>query len=171
MCTESTERRYLPNSHGCFVCGEDNHAGLKTRFFVEGDLVKAELHPQQHHWGYENVVHGGIVAAILDECMAWAAARAMTRMCVTAELNVRYIKSAPTDRPLIAETRVIKAHRMMTTTEGALRDAEGTEYARATAKFMPLSAEETLRVDDALNYQGGEERVFDGLRGGEAPAR
>ena len=33
------QRRYLPNSTGCFVCGEDNPAGLRTRFFVEDGIV------------------------------------------------------------------------------------------------------------------------------------
>ncbi len=158
-------RRYLPYSKACFVCGDDNHAGLKTRFYVEDGLVKTRLTPEAHHCGYAGVVHGGIVAAMLDECMGWAAARAIERMCVTGELTVRYLLNVPNDRELTVETSVSRAHKLMVATEGRILDDGGAVYATAKAKFLPLTKEETLRVDDNLVYEGGEERVFDRLRG------
>ncbi|PCJ57885.1 MAG: hypothetical protein COA73_10320 [Candidatus Hydrogenedentota bacterium] len=155
---------YLPNSDWCFVCGEDNHAGLKTRFYIEDGKVKARIRPSKHHCGYEGVVHGGIIAAIIDECMGWAAARAINRMCVTGELTVRYLINVPDDRELTCVTDIEKANRRMVLTKGEIVDDDGTVYATATAKFLPLSAEKTLEVDDKLLYRGGEERLFDGLR-------
>ncbi|MEK7793558.1 MAG: PaaI family thioesterase [Candidatus Hydrogenedentota bacterium] len=160
----TVERTYLPNSRGCFVCGEENHAGLRTRFFVEDGKVKAHLDPSRHHCGYENVVHGGVIAAILDESMGWAAARAIGRMCVTAELTVRYVRSVPADRPTIVETEIVKSNRLLALARGRIVDADGEEFARAEGKFIPLSPEQTLAVDDQLLYRGGEERLFDGLR-------
>ena len=155
---------YLPNSTWCFVCGEENHAGLQTRFFVEDGHVKAKLRPQDHHCGYRNVVHGGVVAALLDECMGWAAARAIGRMCLTAELTVRYVKNVPQDRELTCVTKVEKSSRRLAYAKGEIVDDEGEVYARAEGKFMPMSAEETLRIDDMLLYRGGEIRLFDDLR-------
>ena len=98
MTASINGRVFLPTSSGCFVCGEENPAGLRTRFYVENGAVQASLMPAEHHCGYRNVVHGGVVAAILDECMGWAAARASARMCVTAELNVRYVRNVHGDR-------------------------------------------------------------------------
>lgn len=157
-------RQNLPFSRTCFVCGDENHAGLQTRFYVEGGQVKTKIRPRDHHCGYKDVVHGGIVAAILDECMGWAAARSIERMCVTAELTVRYIQNVPQDRELTVVTDVEKANRRIVYTTGEFLDDEGVLYATAKGKFLPLSAEETLAVDDALVYTGGEERIFDGLR-------
>lgn len=162
MC--SKEKINLPNSDWCFVCGEDNHAGLQTRFYVEDGKVKARLRPQNHHCGYKGVIHGGIVASILDETMGWAAACAINRMGVTAELTVRYLINVPDDRELTCVTWVEKSNKRLVLTVGELVDDEGTVYATAKAKFTPLSEEKTLEIDDMLNYQGGELRLFDELR-------
>jgi len=155
---------YLPNSKPCFICGEDNAAGVQTRFYIENGIVKAPFTGKPHHCGFDNVVHGGIVAAILDECMGWAVAREVHRMCFTGELTIRYLKPVPANRPMTACSEVCKATRRMGTARGWLVDQEGTEYARAEGRFIPLSAEGTLEVDDNLVYRGGEERVFDCLR-------
>lgn len=160
----SSEQKPLPNSKSCFVCGEENVAGLHARFFVEEDVVKMPLAAQAHHCGYHNTVHGGIVAAALDECMGWAAARAIQRMCVTGELTVRYLKRVPADRELHVCAEVTRAHRRVVHCAGHIVDDEGSVYARAEARFLPLSVEETLKVDDALIYRGDEERIFDSLR-------
>lgn len=156
--------RYLPNSKSCFVCGEENAAGLQTRFFIERDTVKMKLRPQSHHCGYANVVHGGVVAAALDECMGWAAARVIKRMCYTGELTVRYLKPVPADGNLTVCTTVKRSSRLMAHVEGRIVDDHGNIYARGEGRFLPLSAEDTLKVDDQLLYRDGDERVFDELR-------
>ena len=45
-----------------------------------------------------------------------------------------------------------------------LIDDEGIKYAEAKGKFTPLTAEETLNVDDMLIYREGDARIFDELR-------
>ena len=168
MAAGSERRRYLPNSTGCFVCGETNQAGLQARFYVEDGIVKTPFTVRPEHCGYENVAHGGVLAAALDECMAWAAARAIKRCCVTAELTVRYVKRVSGDARLTVVAEVIKSNRRLACVRGAIEDEAGACYARAEGKFMPLSVEETLAVDDGLIYRGGEERVFDVLRAARA---
>ena len=168
-------KTYLPNSTYCFVCGEKNAAGLNTRFYVEEGVVKTPLTATPHHCGYRNVVHGGVTAAVLDECMGWAAARAIKRMCLTGELTIRYLKPVPCDGELTVCAEVAQAKRRFVRVTGRVVDEQGTEYVRAQGTFVPLSAEETLAVDGALLYRGGEERVFDELRvgagtGPQAPA-
>ena len=150
-------KRYLPTSSGCFVCGEENEAGLKARFFVEDGIVKMPFHIGREHCGYAGIAHGGIVAA----------ARAIQRMCVTGELTVRYLDRTPAHAPLEVCAEVVRAHRRIVHTTAQLIGADGKVYARAEARFLPLTVEESLRVDDALRYREGDERVFDGLR--EAP--
>lgn len=164
MAETGNAQGYLPISSGCFVCGEDNPAGLKSRFFVENGAVKSTLSPQEHHCGYENVVHGGVIAAILDETMGWTAACAIKRMCVTGELTVRYTKRVPGDRELIVKTEIVKSNRRMVHVSGIIMDSDREIYARAKGKFTPISPEETLAVDDNLLYRGGEIRLFDELR-------
>jgi uncharacterized protein (TIGR00369 family) len=159
-------RLYLPNSESCFACGEANSAGLQLRFFVDGECTRAIFAPKTHHCGYPNVLHGGIVAALLDETMAWAANRAIARMTLTGELTVRYVKPVPGDRDIHAWAEVTKATRRLVRTAGTLQDADGEVFARGVGLFLPLSAEQTLHIDEHLIYRGGEERVFDSLRNG-----
>lgn len=156
-----TDRLYLPNSRECFVCGEENHAGLKARFYVEEDMVKMPLSPQAHHCGYENTVHGGVIAAALDECMGWAVARKVKRLCVTGELTVRYLKRVPTDRALTVHAEAAKVHRLMSHARAELVDEEGTVYAKGEARFLPLSEDETRAVDGFLQYDEHTERLFE----------
>lgn len=160
---ENGERR-LPNSESCFVCGRSNHAGLKTRFYEEDGCVKARLNAAEHHCGYPNVVHGGVVAALVDECMGWAAARAVQRMCYTAELKVRYLRPVPSDRETVVSTEVVRSGRRLAEVKGRVTDSEGATYVRAEGRFIPLSAEETLKVDEMLLYDSGERSVFESLR-------
>ena len=55
---------------GCFVCGVRNDAGLKLQFRREDDLVVAEFLPQTQFQGFPGVVHGGILASLLDETLS-----------------------------------------------------------------------------------------------------
>jgi uncharacterized protein (TIGR00369 family) len=164
MNSESDGRRYLPSSETCFICGEENAAGLQGRFYVEGGKVKLPIQAGTHHCGYHNTVHGGVIAAAVDECMGWSAACAIGRMCYTAELNVRYLRPLTLDAGAVAETEVVHATLRLVRARGEVVGADGTVYARAEGKFMPLTAEQTLEVDDALVYRGDELRIFDALR-------
>jgi uncharacterized protein (TIGR00369 family) len=137
---------------------------LQTRFYVEEDCVKAVLDPREHHCGYINIVHGGVAAAIIDEAMGWAAARSLGLMCYTADLNIRYIKHVPADRPSIITTEVIRANKRLVQVRATLDDESGETYTEAEGRFLPMSPEESLKVDDMLIYRGGEERIFDHLR-------
>ncbi len=157
-------RKMLPNSTSCFVCGEDNPAGLRGRFYVEDGKVKMRLTAVEHHCGYPNTVHGGVVAAVLDECMGWAAARAVKRMCVTGELKIRYVRSVPAGRDLTVCCDVKEVRRRYVQARGEIVDGEGVVHARGEGKFFPLTREETLAVDDMLLYRGDEEEIFSGLR-------
>lgn len=54
----------------CFACGADNPTGLKISFKLDGDRCTASFTANEHHVGYENTVHGGIIYAALDDVMA-----------------------------------------------------------------------------------------------------
>lgn len=162
--TSESHKTYLPNSRPCFVCGEENPAGLQTRFYVEDGIVKAPLCAGPHHCGYRDVVHGGVIAAIMDEAMGWAAARATGLMFFTAELTVRYLRPAARHRTLTVCAEVVRAGKRLAEAKARLVDEEGTEYAQSRGRFIPLSVEASLDVDDNLIYRGNEERVFDRLR-------
>jgi hypothetical protein len=68
---------------------------------------------------------------------------------------------------LVIEAWATQVNFRMTRTEAVLRDEDGTVYARARGKFIPLSLEETKYVDSNLIYQPGDARIFGFLEGVE----
>ena len=75
---------------GCFACGAANPIGLGLVFSRVGEEVWAEFTPTPWHQGYEGLIHGGIIATLLDEAMAHALL-AQGIQGVTARLAVRFI--------------------------------------------------------------------------------
>ena len=53
----------------CFVCGQRNPYGLQLVFRLENNSIVAEFQPREEHQGFPGVIHGGIVAAVLDEAL------------------------------------------------------------------------------------------------------
>ena len=96
-----------PNSHGCFICGLANPIGLKIVFVQDRERkqVCAQLTVPEQYRSYPGVVHGGIVATILDETSGralMAHSGDVDDFFVTAKMEVRYRRATPTNTPLLA---------------------------------------------------------------------
>ena len=62
----------LRDDRMCFACGKENPDGLGLEFREEdGDVVTSFAFPKRFQ-GYRNVVHGGLIATVLDEAMVTA---------------------------------------------------------------------------------------------------
>jgi uncharacterized protein (TIGR00369 family) len=121
------------------VCGNENPKGLDAQPFLENNQVKIEFCPQDAHMGFKDVVHGGILAALLDEASYWAATLATRSVCVTADMSVRYQKPLPVHLPTVTYAHLVERRgRRRIIIESCTRDAEGQEYARATSTFMTV---------------------------------
>lgn len=121
----------------CFVCGPGNPLGLKLRFLPgpEAGSVEAEVLFPDYLQGWENVVHGGLIATVLDEAMIKAAFQRKLA-CVTGEVTVRYLKPAATGAVFMARGRVLEERGRIVLAESELLDASGTAVARATGKLF-----------------------------------
>jgi acyl-coenzyme A thioesterase PaaI-like protein len=125
----------------CFGCGPTHEIGLRVRCFRGAGEV---LSPIVVPWRYEGppgAVHGGIVAAYLDEVLAGAAVHHTDRLYVTGELSVRYVKPTPVERPLLGRGRATRATPRYIDVEATLEDLETREIvARAKGRFFPMRA-------------------------------
>lgn len=76
----------------CFGCGLENPLGLRLDgFALEADgTVTAPFSPRREYAGFENTLHGGIVATALDEISAWSAMVSHRVLVFTATLDIRY---------------------------------------------------------------------------------
>jgi uncharacterized protein (TIGR00369 family) len=146
--------RRLPNSAGCYVCGSENPRGLAVRFDVEGGLVTARFVPHRDHRGYNDRVHGGVMAALLDEVMGWAPSVIKRRFCVAAEIIIRYLKPLPIGQAVTVRGEMTADRGRLWEARGDITDDAGIIYARGTGKYHPLSMEQTQAVMDYLAVDG-----------------
>lgn len=135
----------LPDSKSCYVCGRENPISLKLQFYVnENGEVISEFSVAENYTGYPGMVHGGNIAAILDE----TAGRAVTtddpnRFMVTSELKVRYIKPVPSDTPLVALGRQVKKHGRLAVGHSEIQSKDGEILATCEAFFVEATGELT----------------------------
>jgi acyl-coenzyme A thioesterase PaaI-like protein len=123
-----------PNSSGCFVCGLRNPIGLKIVFEEDRELteVHARLSVPETYRSYPGVVHGGIVATILDETSGRALmlhAGDQNLFFATARIEIRYRQATPTQTPLLAVGWVERAGESRARVRGELRLEDGTVLA------------------------------------------
>jgi acyl-coenzyme A thioesterase PaaI-like protein len=88
-----------PNSSMCFICGMENPVGLKLRIYqIEPGIIETFYTAPDHFQGYPGILHGGIVATILDEICGRAHMGSSPRFMFTAKLEVKYRKNVPTGK-------------------------------------------------------------------------
>ena len=130
------------NDNGrCFVCGPGNPEGLRLEFGMDKDRGEAEakvIFPERYQ-GWEGVVHGGLLATVLDEAMIKAAWGKGLR-CVTGEITVRYTKPARTGEIHCLRGRVTSEKKdKIVFAESEILDGAGETVARATGKLFKVS--------------------------------
>jgi uncharacterized protein (TIGR00369 family) len=129
---------------------------LKLKFYEAsaGEVTAETVVPEQYQ-GYPGIVHGGIVAALLDEVSGRAHIRGdPPRFMYTARLEVRYRRNVPVGRPLrlVGKAGKTKVHSALAS--AAIYDGEGTLLAEADAVLVDVPEEVVDSVDlDALGWR------------------
>lgn len=90
----------------CFGCGEANPAGLKMTFVTDGATVVSELSVPEHLCGWNRLVHGGILATLMDETMSWTAIHLMQRLILTKSMQIDFLSPVYVGMPLRLEGRI-----------------------------------------------------------------
>ena len=132
--------RARPHS-ACFVCGQDNPAGLKIPFRLEpnGDIV-AMWTPATSLEGFRGIVHGGVVSTVLDEAMSKAIA-ATGHEALTAELRIRFRQPVQSGSSFAIRGWIVRRTKRLLETEACLTGPGGKEHAHAWASFLALPKE------------------------------
>lgn len=97
----------------CYVCDPRNVAGLRVPFEWDTDeeQVLASARFGREHSGVPGLVHGGVLAALVDECVAWTAIAAAHHFAATGELRLSYLAPVPVDQQVTVSGRLIGRHR------------------------------------------------------------
>jgi acyl-coenzyme A thioesterase PaaI-like protein len=124
----------------CFVCGKHNPRGLqiKVRYLPEETAAETELALSREFQGWAEVIHGGILATLLDEMMAHAVWR-FAGPGVTISMEVRFHQH-------LKPGEAIRVRGVMTSPNGSRRQAEaeivrladGQKIASGKSRFLLL---------------------------------
>ncbi len=152
---------HLPTYDNCYVCGQDHPRGLRMRFFVgdEGQ-IHAWFRPDDTQTGYQDIVHGGVISALLDEILGWPIALQAGLMCFTGELTIRFVKPMSAGRTYLATAYPGTDKGRYWEGKGDIRDDQGTIYAKANGKYFLLPAEQSAGVAAMLTYRPDDLPIF-----------
>lgn len=126
-------------AHGrCAVCGRVAGHPPRLRFAVGHDgSVQAFFQPDPTYEGYRGMLHGGVIATLLDAAMT-NCLFAQGRCGLTAELCVRFRHPVVTTAPLRLRAWVERASPPLFVLRAEI-EQEGQRRATAVGKFLDKS--------------------------------
>jgi uncharacterized protein (TIGR00369 family) len=121
----------------CFACGEKNSRGLHLKFtvFPQKRRIETTFTLSPEFQGWKGIVHGGIIATILDEVMAKVTCELGIKV-VTASLEVRFKNAARVSEELRAIGEVTRIEKRLIFTQAQAMKRDGTVVAEAFGKFL-----------------------------------
>lgn len=139
----------------CFACGDQNEYGLQLVFRREGDRICADFTPSVRHQGFPGVLHGGIIATLLDETMGRTGAL-RREWLITGKLDIRYRQPAPIDQPVRVWGQIGQERSGAMDAVGAVELADGTVVAEARGLFLklpePVAQRSLAQYPEFVNY-------------------
>ncbi|MDA8098287.1 MAG: PaaI family thioesterase [Nitrospiraceae bacterium] len=81
----------LKDNEDCYVCGPKNSSGLRAAFTIDesAKTLRGSFTARPEHQGYQDIIHGGVIAALLDEAMVKLAWK-LGMPAVSAEITVKF---------------------------------------------------------------------------------
>ncbi len=126
----------LVDDHGCFACGMQNPHGLRLEWKVEGHTTSTQYIPEQKYQGWQGILHGGIIATLLDEAMtrlAWIVCGG----ALTAEMTVRFIAPAKIGELLLVRGEIVSESRKIVEMKASIHSAN-TLIAHSSGKAIKV---------------------------------
>jgi acyl-coenzyme A thioesterase PaaI-like protein len=114
----------------CFACGTNNDVGLRLKFDEKDDgSVVGYFTTDPRFEGYPGIVHGGIIATLLDSAMSHCLFKKGI-VALTGRLSIRYSFPIRVGTVVKLEGRIRKrVHKVFFLEAGAFVDGEKTAYA------------------------------------------
>jgi uncharacterized protein (TIGR00369 family) len=121
----------------CWICGEKNEEGLQLTFSLDEDAktIQTSFIPTKTYQGYDGIVHGGILSALLDEAMAKLAFE-LGYNAVTAMLNVRFKNPARVGERLVVRGEITGVNRKLVLAQATIHGEDGRLIAEGDSKLV-----------------------------------
>jgi len=119
-------RLNIPVAENCFFCGIKNEQGLRLTFYLDEDQIVVPVTIPKHLVGWGDVVHGGIVAGLLDEAASWCVAKILENLhFATIQLAVKYKKPLRAGVPMTVRAKIVNQRFNIVDCEAWIAEQEG----------------------------------------------
>lgn len=123
--------------YNCFVCSPDNPIGLHLEFWEDGDYIVTKFKPTHDYESWQNTLHGGIQALLIDETAGWVVCRKLQTNGVTSKMDMQYLKPVSTLlNEITVRAKISKMMRNVAFIEAELLDEDGTVLTRADLVYF-----------------------------------
>lgn len=142
LTMDASTEKLTPMAHtaqnSCFGCGPANATGLQLEFLLaeDGSVVCLPTIPDSFE-GPHGLVHGGIIATMLDEAMS-KSVRAIGLMGLTSRLEIAYLSPVHSGEPIRLEGRLVRTEGRKHWAEARILNHRGHVLAEGKGLFIVL---------------------------------
>jgi acyl-CoA thioesterase FadM len=150
-----TKDKEIPNywTGKCFGCSTVNSYSLRLRFFLSEDGCYTKCSIPDYLCGIDGVVHGGMIALLLDEVSQWTMIARIGKMGLTREIFVRYLKPVPTNTEIVVEAKIETQDEKDTVLRSTVHSKDNELLAEGESRWTmanPSIIAKISKVDESL---------------------
>jgi uncharacterized protein (TIGR00369 family) len=145
------ESRYEFADHHCFACGSTNPIGMGLKIELGERRASTTWVPGEDFVGWSDRVHGGLLATVLDEVMAWAPS-SDDAWAVTSSFSVRFHHPVSPGQKLRAEGWVASQRRRIYEVRGEIRAGDRL-VAEATGTYLGASPSQKAELKERYGWR------------------
>jgi uncharacterized protein (TIGR00369 family) len=145
------------DGYQCFGCSPDHLSGLQMTFFEDGEEIISTWEPKPQFEGYHDVLHGGILATIMDEIASWVVYVKIKVAGVTCSMNINYHKPIyMTGGAITIHSKVLQMRRNLAEIKVEIYNLKEELCSDGVVTYFTFSAKKSKEAF----YYPGEEAFF-----------
>ncbi len=133
----------------CFGCSTTNPHGLHLRFWYSEHGCFTKCIIPDYLCGIDGIVHGGILALLLDEVAQWTNIARLGRFGMTRNISIRYLKAVSTNTEITVESQIISRDDRNAVQQSTIHTADGTLVAESRSEWLLPKPSVIARVTSA----------------------
>jgi acyl-CoA thioesterase FadM len=137
----------------CFGCSTMNSYGLRLRFYLSEKGCYTRCSIPEYLCGIDGVVHGGMIALLLDEVSQWTMIARLGKMGLTREISVRYLKPVPINTEIVIEAKIKIQNEKDTVLYGTVRSKDNDLLSEGESRWTmatPSIIAKISNVDESV---------------------
>lgn len=140
--------------YNCYGCAPHNPRGLHLQFYEDGDEIVGIWKPHSDFQSYENIVHGGVQMALMDETACWVMMVKVGTAGFTRSMQFDFLKHVYVNQPEIQiRGRLREIKEGIAYIELSIVDEEGEVRTRSVAEYFIVPERIAVR---RMQYPGKE---------------